>query len=78
MVVTYETQVQLGDVHFILDTTGSMQGTLDNVKDNFADVAAEAALLAAEEGVEGAEPSEDSADAADPGKAAADDSSDDG
>ena len=40
--------------------------------------AAEAALLAAEEGVEGAEPSEDSADAADPGKAAADDSSDDG
>ena len=45
VVVTYETQVQLGDVHFILDETGSMQGTLDNVKDNFADVAAEAALL---------------------------------
>ena len=45
VVVTYETQVQLGDVHFILDETGSMQGTLDNVKDNFADVAVEASLL---------------------------------
>jgi len=45
VVVTYETQVQLGDVHFILDETGSMQGTLDDVKNNFSQVASEAALL---------------------------------
>ncbi len=38
MVVTYETQIQLGDVMFILDETGSMQGTLDNVKGNFGQV----------------------------------------
>ncbi len=45
MVVTYDTQVQLGDVHFILDETGSMQGTLDSVKNNFADVAAQVESL---------------------------------
>ena len=38
VVVTWETQVQLGDVMFILDETGSMQGTLDNVKSNFSAV----------------------------------------
>ena len=38
VVVTYETQIQLGDVMFILDETGSMQGTLDNVKSNFGQV----------------------------------------
>ena len=37
--VPFETQVQLGDVMFILDETGSMQGTLDNVKNNFSNVA---------------------------------------
>jgi len=37
--VTFETQIQMGDVMFILDETGSMQGTLDDVADNFQDVA---------------------------------------
>ena len=39
--ISFETQVQLGDVMFILDETGSMQGTLDDVKSNFASVASE-------------------------------------
>jgi len=39
--IPFETQVQLGDVMFILDETGSMQGTLDNVKNNFATVASQ-------------------------------------
>ena len=43
--VTYETQVQLGDVMFILDETGSMQGTLDDVTDRFTEVVDEVALL---------------------------------
>ena len=45
VVVTYDTQVQMGDIHFILDETGSMQGTLDSVKDNFGSVAGEAFSL---------------------------------
>ena len=45
VVVTYETQIQFGDIHFILDETGSMQGTLDSVKDNFGDVASQVASL---------------------------------
>ncbi len=40
--ISFETQVQLGDVMFILDETGSMQGTLDDVKNNFAAVATQA------------------------------------
>jgi hypothetical protein len=43
--VTYDTQIQLGDVMFILDETGSMQGTLDNVANNFIDVAGDIASL---------------------------------
>ena len=43
VVVTFETQVQMGDVMFILDETGSMQGTLDDVKNNFQNVASEVA-----------------------------------
>jgi hypothetical protein len=39
VVVTYDTQIQMGDVMFILDETGSMQGTLDNVANNFINVA---------------------------------------
>ena len=39
--MTYETQIQLGDVVFILDETGSMQGTLDDVADNFQTAAAD-------------------------------------
>ena len=31
LTIPYQTQVQLGDVMFILDETGSMQGTLDDV-----------------------------------------------
>ena len=45
VVVTYQTQIQLGDVMFILDETGSMQGTLDNVKGNFGTVATEVSSL---------------------------------
>ena len=45
VVVVYETQVQMGDVVFILDETGSMQGTLDDVKDSFGDIADQAAAL---------------------------------
>ncbi|MCO4768666.1 MAG: hypothetical protein KDA24_01455, partial [Deltaproteobacteria bacterium] len=45
VVVTYETQIQLGDVMFILDETGSMQGTLDNVKGNFGQVVTEVQTL---------------------------------
>jgi hypothetical protein len=45
VVVTYETQIQMGDIMFILDETGSMQGTLTNVKNNFQQVAAQAATL---------------------------------
>jgi len=41
LTIPYQTQVQLGDVMFILDETGSMQGTLDDVASNFSDVAAE-------------------------------------
>jgi hypothetical protein len=41
--VDFETQIQLGDVMFILDETGSMQGTLDNVKNNFGTVATQVA-----------------------------------
>ena len=37
--VTFETQIQMGDVMFLLDETGSMQGTLDDVAANFQDVA---------------------------------------
>ena len=37
--VTYETQIQMGDVVFILDETGSMQGTLDDVATNFQSAA---------------------------------------
>ena len=39
--VTYETQIQMGDVMFILDETGSMQGTLDDVAANFQSVASD-------------------------------------
>jgi hypothetical protein len=39
VVVTYQTQIQLGDVMFLLDETGSMQGTLDDVAANFSSVA---------------------------------------
>ncbi len=45
MTVTYETQIQQGDVMFILDETGSMGGTLDDVANNFIDVADQLALL---------------------------------
>jgi len=45
VVVTYETQIQLGDLMFILDETGSMQGTLDNVKANFSQVVTQAQSL---------------------------------
>ncbi|MEE2829350.1 MAG: thrombospondin type 3 repeat-containing protein [Myxococcota bacterium] len=45
VVLTYQTQIQYGDVNFILDETGSMQGTLDDVKDNFADVVTQAESL---------------------------------
>ncbi len=38
IVVTYETQIQRGDVMFILDETCSMTGTLDDVSGNFQDV----------------------------------------
>jgi hypothetical protein len=39
VVVTYSTQIQQGDVLFLLDETGSMQGTLDDVANNFSSVA---------------------------------------
>ncbi|MCO4769591.1 MAG: hypothetical protein KDA24_06125 [Deltaproteobacteria bacterium] len=39
--VTFDTAIQMGDIMFLLDETGSMQGTLDDVADNFADVAGE-------------------------------------
>ena len=39
VIVTYDTQIQLGDVMFILDETCSMTGTLDNVAGNFSTVA---------------------------------------
>jgi hypothetical protein len=45
VVVTFETQVQMGDIHFLLDETGSMQGTLDNVKAGFSSVASQAGSL---------------------------------
>ena len=45
VVVTYQTQIQMGDVMFILDETGSMQGTLDNVKNNFSSVASQIQAL---------------------------------
>ncbi len=41
VVVTYDTQIQQGDVMFLLDETGSMQGTLDDVANNFSTVAAQ-------------------------------------
>lgn len=43
--VTFETQVQMGDVMFILDETCSMTGTLDDVKTNFQSVANQLAAL---------------------------------
>jgi hypothetical protein len=39
--VTFDTAIQMGDIMFLLDETGSMQGTLDDVADNFQDVADE-------------------------------------
>jgi len=45
IVVDYETQIQLGDIMFILDETCSMTGTLDDVAANFDGVAAEIASL---------------------------------
>ncbi len=39
--VTFDTAIQMGDIMFLLDETGSMQGTLDDVADNFIDVAGE-------------------------------------
>jgi hypothetical protein len=45
IVVTYDTRIQLGDVMFVLDETCSMTGTLDTMKENFANVADEIALL---------------------------------
>jgi hypothetical protein len=41
LTIPFTTQVQMGDVIFILDETGSMQGTLDDIAANFADVAAD-------------------------------------
>ena len=43
--VTYDTQVQLGDVMFILDETGSMQGTLDDMADRFIEVVDDISLV---------------------------------
>lgn len=43
--MTYDTQIQLGDVMFILDETGSMQGTLDDVASNFSDVVTQAGAV---------------------------------
>ena len=43
--VTYDTQVQQADIMFILDETGSMQGTLDAISNAFEGVAAIAAGL---------------------------------
>ncbi len=45
VIVTYDTMVQQGDVMFILDETGSMQGTLDDVAGNFATIASDISLL---------------------------------
>jgi hypothetical protein len=45
LTIPYVTQVQLGDVIFILDETGSMQGTLDDVANNFSAVAGEISAL---------------------------------
>ncbi len=45
IVVTYDTQIQLGDVMFILDETCSMTGTLDDVTNNFEQVVAEVGAL---------------------------------
>jgi len=45
IVVTYETQIQFGDVMFILDETCSMTGTLDDVTNNFEQVVAEVGAL---------------------------------
>jgi len=45
IVVEYETQIQLGDIMFILDETCSMTGTLDDVAANFDSVASEIATL---------------------------------
>ena len=43
--VTYETQIQYGDVMFILDETGSMQPSLDDLADRFIEVVEEADAL---------------------------------
>ena len=45
IVITYDTQIQLGDVMFILDETCSMTGTLDDVTNNFEQVAAQVGAL---------------------------------
>lgn len=39
--VTFDTAIQMGDIVFVLDETGSMQPTLSDVADNFIDVAGE-------------------------------------
>ncbi len=43
--VTFDTQIQIGDIMFILDETGSMQGTLNDVAARFQEIAAQAAGL---------------------------------
>jgi len=45
LVITYDTQIQLGDVMFILDETCSMTGTLDDVTNNFEQVVAQVGAL---------------------------------
>jgi hypothetical protein len=45
IVISYDTQIQLGDVMFVLDETCSMTGTLDDVTDNFQRVVAEIGAL---------------------------------
>ncbi len=43
--VTFETQIQMGDVMFLLDETCSMTGTLDDIAANFQAVAADLTTL---------------------------------
>jgi len=45
VVITYDTQIQLGDVMFILDETCSMTGTLDDVTNNFEQVVSQIGAL---------------------------------
>jgi len=40
--VEFNTQVQMGDIMFILDETGSMQGTLDSIANGFSTVSTQA------------------------------------